>query len=477
MNHNNPILWQHEHVLVAGLGVSGKSAVAQCEHLGAMVSTFDAHAQATWNNERDIDWSLITIMVVSPVFAPTSELMQQAIAHHIRVMSEVELAWHIRVEHPDHSYAPWIGITGTNGKTTTTEMTAAMLQHAGLHAPAVGNIGVPVSQVVTDSSVDACVVELSSFQMHTTDSLRLRCAAITNLADDHLDWHGGFKQYAAAKAKVYHGVTDVLVYNADDKRVTALAMNAKPAPGCRTVGFTLHEPQSGQIGVVDGVIVDRSGLVSDEQGSALASISQFTHLCEPDGTVYPHLLADALCATALALGYGIAVEDVVEALKSFSPGGHRIATVASLGAGEQSIRFIDDSKATNAHAALASLSSFADGQVVWIAGGLAKGSRFEDLIAQMHNKLSAVVVIGVDQEPMLHALAQEAPDIPVTRIAAEPKGTVMERAVQAAGQYARGGQVVLMAPACASMDQFMSYADRGDQFAKAARTWVEAHGR
>lgn len=472
------INWRDEHVLVAGLGVSGHSAVHQCTQLGATVSTFDARQDATWHAEEDIDWKSITIMIVSPVFAPSSTLMRQALAHHIRVMSEVEFAWHIRVAHRTHEYAPWIGITGTNGKTTTTEMTSAILQQAGLHAPAVGNIGVPVSSVVTDPTVDACVVELSSFQMHTTDSVRLACAAITNLADDHLDWHGGFAQYAAAKAKVYQGVTTVLVYNADDARVTELAMQAQPAEGCKKVGFTLGAPQPGQIGVIDGVIIDNAGLVDEhaESGTAIALVQQFRHLVEPDGSVYPHLLADALCAIALSLGFGVDVNHIVEALTAFTPGGHRIATVASLGRGTNSVRFIDDSKATNAHAALASISSFGDGQVVWIAGGLAKGSRFEHLIAQIHSKLAAAVVIGVDQEPMLHALATEAPDVPVTIIEPEPKDTVMQRAVEAAGSVVLPAQVVLMAPACASMDQFVSYADRGDRFAQAAQSWVVAHG-
>ncbi len=140
------------------------------------------------------------------------------------------------------------------------------------------------------------------------------------------------------------------------------------------------------------------------------------------------------------------------------------------------IRFVDDSKATNAHAAKASLNSFADKSVVWIAGGLAKGGRFERLVADQSHAIKAAVIIGVEQEPMLDAFKTSAPEIPLTVIDPSDQNAVMEKAVEAAGEYAQSGDVVLMAPACASMDQFKSYADRGNQFAEQARRWVSEHG-
>ena len=151
------------------------------------------------------------------------------------------------------------------------------------------------------------------------------------------------------------------------------------------------------------------------------------------------------------------LDKALAALKAFAPGGHRIQTVATAATGDGgSIRFIDDSKATNAHAARASLSSFAPKSVVWIAGGLAKGSRFEQLVADQAHTIKAAVIIGKDQKPMLEAFAASAPGIPLTVIEPEPSDTVMARAVDAAGAYAGTGDVVLMAPACASMDQFVS---------------------
>ena len=468
-------------VIVAGLGVSGQSMM---EVLGSraekVLGVDEMKPDADLHSFDRIDWDHVDLVMTSPVFNPRTPFILEAQRRGIPVMSEVELAWQLRVN-CDSTGEParWIGITGTNGKTSTTEMTSEMLTACGLMAPAVGNIGKAVSHAAVDPANDVLCVELSSFQLHFTDSLALDCAAITNIADDHLDWHGGIENYAADKAKVFHRVKKALVYNADDERVTRLAFAAETAEGCRKVGFTLSEPQDGQIGVKDGWIVDMSGIAGGEPGmpEQVAKVSEFTHLTEPDGTVYPHLLADALTALALVLGLGADKEKAIASLEQFTPGGHRIQTVATATTPDGgSIRFVDDSKATNAHAAKASLNSFADKSVVWIAGGLAKGSRFEQLVAEQSHTIKAAVVIGKDQQPILDAFAASAPDIPLTIIDPANNDVIMERAVDAAGEYAQSGDVVLMAPACASMDQFKSYADRGNQFAQQAQRWVNEHG-
>ena len=178
------------------------------------------------------------------------------------------------------------------------------------------------------------------------------------------------------------------------------------------------------------------------------------------------------------LGLGADKDKALAALKQFTPGGHRIQTVAVAKTSDGgTIRFVDDSKATNAHAAKASLNSFADKSVVWIAGGLAKGSSFEQLVADQAHTIKAAVIIGRDQQPMLDAFKTSAPNIPLTIIDPADNGVIMERAVDAAGEYVQSGDVVLMAPACASMDQFKSYADRGNQFAQQAQRWVNEHGK
>ena len=257
-------------------------------------------------------------------------------------------------------------------------------------------------------------MELSSFQLHFTDSLALDCAAITNIADDHLDWHGGRENYAADKSKVFHNAKRAIVYNAQDAKVSELAAEAQTAEGCRKVGFTLEAPQAGQIGIEDGWIVDRSGVAGGAVGESvrLAAITDFTHLAEPDGSLYPHLVADALTALALVLGLGADRDTALKALTSFKPGGHRIETVAEAAVEGGSVRFVDDSKATNGHAARASLSSFPAKSVIWIAGGLAKGSRFEDLVKDQAHTIKAAVIIGKDQQPMIEAFASQAPGHP-----------------------------------------------------------------
>ena len=404
-------------VVIAGLGVSGTSLAEVLRERGTHVIGVDERKpEADLHSFDDVDWDHVDYVMSSPVFNPRTPFVLEAQRRGIPVMSEVEFAWQLRVNNErTGTPAPWIGITGTNGKTSTTEMTSEMLTACGLDAPTAGNIAsgdmsMSLSRCATNPQHDVLCVELSSFQLHFTDSLALDCAAITNIADDHLDWHGGIENYAADKAKVFHNVKKALVYNADDERVTKLAFAAQTAPECRRIGFTLAEPKDGQIGVKDGWIVDMSGIAGGEAGKPfqVAKVTDFTHLTEPDGTVYPHLLADALTALALVLGLGADKDKALAALKQFTPGGHRIQTVAVAKTSDGgTIRFVDDSKATNAHAAKASLNSFADKSVVWIAGGLAKGSRFEQLVADQARTIKAAIIIGKDQQPMLDAFKAE----------------------------------------------------------------------
>lgn len=469
--------------LVVGLGVSGQSVVDVLRAQGMRVETADDKKPADYTladlAREDCDYSSFDCIITSPGFKPTTDFVLRAGQAGVPVISDVELAWQMHNSMDMAEHQQWIGITGTNGKTTTTEMTEAIMRAAGRKSAAVGNIGNAIVPAIASQSLDTIVAELSSFQLHYTHSVELECAAITNLADDHLDWHGGFEQYAADKAKIYAGVRTAMIYNADDARVTTLAENAyaqRKVVSCQLIGFTLNKPLPGQIGVEDGWILNRSSL--DTPDEKLAPVASFTHLTEPDGSVYPHLLADALCALCLSLAAGAPVDEALKALQSFAPSGHRIQTVATAHTGNGDIRFVDDSKATNAHAAAASLSSYAPHCVVWIAGGLAKGAEFDSLVRNHHDVMKAAVIIGRNQQPMLQAFKQYAPQIPLTVIDPDSAETtpIMQQAVEAAAQYAQPGDVVLMAPACASMDQFVSYADRGEQFAHYAQEWVSGHG-
>jgi UDP-N-acetylmuramoylalanine--D-glutamate ligase len=466
------------HVLVAGLGVSGRAAAQVLTGLGAVVTTMDA--QAPDADVADVDAFLAAdglartdVVVVSPGWPPSHPLLVAARAADVPVWSEVELAWRLRVDRAaGGGPAPWLAVTGTNGKTTTVEMLASILRAAGRSVAAVGNVGTPVVLAATDPDLDVLAVELSSFQLHHTESMAAQAAVVLNVAADHLDWHGSMEAYAADKGRIFTGVEVACVYNTADPVTEHLVREADVADGAVAVGFTLGTPGLGQVGLVEDVLVDRGfAALRHTHAAELATFADLAHLAGPDGLA-PHVVANALAAASLALAHGVPPEAVGAGLRAYAPGGHRIATVAEV----DGVRWVDDSKATNAHAAAASLASFAAGSVVWIAGGLAKGATFDDLVASRADRLHAVVLIGVDAAPLADALARHAPQVPVVRVDPGDTGTVMTRAVTEARRLASGrdagSTTVLLAPACASMDQFASYAARGDAFAAEVRALV-----
>jgi len=384
------------------------------------------------------------------------------LASGVHILNEIDLAWQIRNE-----VAPgqkWLALTGTNGKTTTVEMVAKILQTAGLKAVACGNVGDTVIEAVDRKDpYDYLILELSSFQLHWAEQAEFVSAAILNIADDHLDWHGTFDAYADAKFSILDRA-DVAVLNADDQEVVTRANRFTG----RKVFFSLDTPAPGEIGVVEELLVDRA-FVSDPMEAAM--------ICElKDVTpTVPHNVSNALAAAALARSVGVAHEDIQKALQEFTPGRHRIETVLV----KDSISWVDDSKATNPHAASASLMSHLS--VVWIAGGLAKGADMHSLVQRCKGRIKAAILIGSDRHLIAEALQKYAPEIPQILVDAPADYTrggdsnsLMEAVVSQAATLVAPGDAVLMAPACASMDQFISYADRGDRFAAAVRK-VVAH--
>ena len=467
-------------VLVAGTGVSGRAAAAVLRDRGAVVTTLDERDDAAdLRDPAAVDLDGFDLVLASPGWAPSTPVLAEAARRGLPVWSEVELAWRLRVDRAaGGGPAPWLAVTGTNGKTTTVGMLEAILTAAGLRAPAVGNVGPPVVEAALDPANDVLAVELSSFQLHATTSMTARAAAILNIAPDHLDWHGSLEEYAAAKARIYAGVEVACVYDAGDARVEQLVRDADVGEGARAVGTTLGAPGPGQLGLIDGILVDRvfHAAFDDPARAAsaaeLGTLEDLAHLAGPDGRLAPHVVADALTAAALARAHGVPASAVRDGLRAYRPGAHRIEHVAEV----DGVRFVDDSKATNAHAAAAALASFAPGSVVWVAGGLAKGARFDELVRDRADRLAAVVLIGVDAEPFEDAFARHAPQVPLVRVDPADTGTVMTRAVTQARRLAAPSQTVLLAPAAASMDQFRSYADRGDAFAAAVRALAPGAG-
>ncbi|MGW3468178.1 UDP-N-acetylmuramoyl-L-alanine--D-glutamate ligase [Saccharopolyspora sp. NPDC000995] len=450
--------FEGRNVLVAGAGVSGRSAAEALLAVGAAVTVTDACADrlAVLASLRAQGAELVAglseppagtdLVVTSPGWRPDSPLLAASVAAGVEVVGEVELAW--RLDQEKATPATWLAVTGTNGKTTTVSMLESILRAAGVDVVACGNVGLPVVDAVR-AGHEVLAVELSSFQLHWSDSVAAFAAVVLNLAADHLDWHGCLIAYGDAKAKVYSG-NSVAVANADDAWSTRLASAA--AADARRVSFTLGAPQENQLGVEDASLVDRAF----GDGVVLASLADV----HPAG---PHNVANALAAAALARAHGVASAAVAEGLRSFEPGAHRSVPVAEAAG----VSYVDDSKATNPHAADAALR--AHPTVVWIAGGLLKGAEVDDLVAANVDRLAAVVLIGRDRERFAAALARHAPDVPVREVAAGDDAGMLE-AVRAANDFARPGSVVLLAPAAASMDMFTDYAHRGRAFADAVRT-------
>ncbi|MDT0452841.1 UDP-N-acetylmuramoyl-L-alanine--D-glutamate ligase [Streptomyces hesseae] len=465
-----------KHITVAGLGVSGVSAARALAGLGATVTVVDGgDGEALRERAAALEAAGITVrladadtlpegtdlVVTSPGWKPDSPLFAAAAEAGVDVVGDVEIAWRLRG--PDA--APWLAITGTNGKTTTVQMLASILKAAGLRTAAVGNIGTPIIDVVLgDEPHDVLAVELSSYQLHWAPSLRAHSAAVLNLAPDHLDWHGSMRAYAADKGRIYEGNEIACVYNVEDPRTERLVEQADVEEGCRAIGFTLGAPGPSMLGVVDGLLVDRAFVENrHQQAQELAEVSDV----HPPA---PHNIANALAAAALARAFGVEAAAVRDGLRAFRPDAHRIAHVADV----DGVAYVDDSKATNTHAAQASLAAY--GSIVWIAGGLAKGATFDDLAASAAKRLRGVVLIGADRALIREALTRHAPDVPVVDLDRTDTGAMAE-AVREAARLAGPGDTVLMAPACASMDMFTNYNERGEAFAEAVRALAAGRGK
>jgi UDP-N-acetylmuramoylalanine--D-glutamate ligase len=448
-------LFAGERVVVVGLGTSGLAAARALVEEGASVRVsearplraLDADAAAAVDamgvevgagGHRRDHLDRATLVVASPGVPEHAPILAWARDRGIVVWSELELGARL-------CRVPYVGVTGTNGKSTTTEMVAAAMREAGLSAVACGNIGRPFSTEAREAH-DALAVEASSFQLRYHETFHPRVSVLLNLSADHLDWHGSMREYAAAKARIFElqAAGDTHVGNAGDVEAAAISRSAP----CHLVWYRLDAPARGEVGFVDGEIVAR---LSGGDGISLGRPAAA-------GTGFQ---ADATAAAAAALSFGLHPTAVSRGIGSVGPLPHRGQDVASIA----SVRFVDDSKATNPHAALAALEGL--DHAVLIAGGLSKGVDLGPLAAAA-SRLDGVVAIG--------EAASQVAEVFEGSVTVRKAGS-MEEAVRTAFDLATAGGVVILAPACASQDMFRDYGERGERFAAAAAALAEDRAR
>ena len=475
--------WKSQKAVVYGVGISGFSVADTLNELGCQLLVVADRIDAQHKDLLEvlgIDFlegrSEVEVAaaiqdfapdfaVVSPGIKPSNYLVKWFAENSIPVIGDIELAWRVRDK---VNIAEWIFITGTNGKTTTTQLTETMLLTSGKKALACGNIGTPVLDAVRDpQGWDYLVIELSSFQLHYLNRLAPKVSAILNIAEDHLDWHGTFEEYATAKSKVFEGTTGAIIYNGEDSKTVDLARESDVAnEDVLAVAFTRRMPADLQVGFVEEFLIDRAFY-----GYRAAELPELASLedIERIGVVTPHLLSNVAAAAAIARACDVDAASIKKAIQEFKLDKHRIEFIDEIGG----VQWFDDSKATNAHAADASLKSFES--VIWLVGGLLKGVEIAPLVKQNASRLKAAVVIGVERAEVLGALNAWAPNCKVFEITDDDVESVMVRAVRAAANAAEAGDVVLLAPAAASMDQFKDYADRGNQFSIAVKEIAHAN--
>ncbi len=461
--------WNGLNAVVLGLGKSGFSVVDTLIELGVSVTAIAKQIEPETLDLAELigatvlqgdEASLLAQLsqepdfaVVSPGFRPTHPLVQGLQAMGVDLVTDIDLAWSLRDKTP--RIAKWLTITGTNGKTTTTELAAHMLRTGGHRAVGCGNIGNPILDMIRDpEGFDYLVVELSSFQLHYSHQINAEASAFLNFAEDHLDWHGGVEEYFAAKAKVFSHSARAIIFNEEDKRTFEAAQQAEVLDGARGVSFTLGIPARSMVGYVEEYLVDRAFLA--ERAEAALEVAETSDL-EKIGEVTVQLRQNVAAATALVRAVDLPPVVIKHAISTFKLSPHRVQFVAE----RSGVRYIDDSKATNAHAAAGSLSSFES--VVWLVGGLLKGVDISPLLKTYGGKLKAAVLIGADTSELERLFSEHLPSLPLRVLTGEP----MSQAVKVAAELASAGDTVLLAPAAASMDQYRDYADRGQQFQQA----------
>jgi UDP-N-acetylmuramoylalanine--D-glutamate ligase len=461
--------WSQVRVCVVGLGVAGFAAADALINLNAKVVVIDAASGDSQKERATIleilgaeirmgdDTKLpddIDLLVLSPGVSPLAPIVAAAQAAGVEIWGELELAWRLR--DPAHP-APWLLVTGTNGKTTTTLMLESILLAAGKRTVAAGNIGRSLVEVVMDPTPwDVLAIEVGAPQLPFVYSISPQAAVCLNLAQDHIDLFGTYEAYRDAKAKIYERCQVAAIFNVADEETIRMVEQAEVVEGCRAIGFSTGIPDISMLGVVEEFLVDRAFL--DNRREAALELAEISDLAIPA----VHNIANALAASALARAHGVDARAIRDGLRSWQPAPHRIAHVGNV----DGVDYVDDSKATNTHAAATSLTAYES--VVWIAGGMAKGQDFDELVLQNAHRMRAAVLLGVDQDLIATALKRHAPNVPIHCVTTK-ETNAMDLVVALAAKSAKPGDTVLLAPGCASWDMFKDYSARGDAFATAVK--------
>jgi UDP-N-acetylmuramoylalanine--D-glutamate ligase len=440
----------HLSIAVVGGGVTGTAVMEYLQSVGATGDLIDEQAPGAIGEIT----SHYDLAIISPGWKREHRIIQELLAAGTQVMGEIDFAWCVKSEiAPDQQ---WLGLTGTNGKTTTVQMVESIFTTNGINGVACGNVGEPVIRAVSSAKpFDFLVVELSSFQLEWSTQAHYVAAALLNIAPDHIDWHGSLDAYANAKLSLVRA-SDVAIINADDSESV---LRASAWNGTK-IFYALDTPQAGEIGLVENLLIDRAFVADPSQAAAFAELSDIS-------PTVPHNVSNAMAAAGLARAVGVSHEEIQRGLSAFTVDRHRLELIAEVGG----VSWVDDSKATNPHAAQAALLSHLSN--IWIAGGLAKGASMDELVSRCAPRIKAAILIGQDRELIAAALQAHAPLVPVSFIDfSGDSAQLMRDVVVRAKELAGSGDCVLMAPACASMDQFKDYKERGDLFARAVREMV-----
>ena len=436
--------------ILFGAGVTGAPTLEFLKSKGATVISVDEKVQdngikRTLDNK---DLVGVSFAVVSPGWRVNHPLISLVRGAGIELISEIDLAWKVKEQICPNQR--WIALTGTNGKTTTIQMLESMLVESGINAKACGNVGFTAIEAVVKSNADILALELSSFQLEWSNLAHFESAAILNIAEDHIDWHQSFENYLAAKLKISE-LADLVILNKDDQHLAKSGKNiSKPI-----TWISLQVPSKGEIGLVENIIVDRAFIKGDAE--ALFELGDVT-------PSVGHNVSNAMAAAALARSVGAKPDAIAQGLRNFKLDHHRLEVVHK----NSGITFINDSKATNPHAAIAAL--YSQMESIWIAGGLAKGAAMDELAQRCKSRIKAAILIGSDAPIIKAALLKQSPNLAIYTTDLSLKGIdVMHSVMSIVKEIAVSGDVVLLAPACASMDQFKNYADRGESFTLAAR--------